>query len=1068
MKKYIIVILGCLLSLAPLKGFAQNINVSGVVVDALGEGLPGANVAIKGANAGVITDLFGKFKISVPSEKAVLIVSFIGYQPQEVAVGNQREFTIKLKDDSKLIDEVVIVGFGSQKKINATGSVKTIDTKSLESRPISNAVQGLQGAVAGLNITNDAGGALGQSMNINIRGVGSIGSGSNSSPLILIDGMEGDLTTLNPNDIENISVLKDASSAAIYGSRAPFGVILVTTKSGTQGKTTVNYTGNLRISQPNLLPDLVDSYTFALMANDSYTNVGDGVVFGQGQLNKILKFQRGELANGIEAVVDKNQWVGAQQCFGNTNWYDVYLKKYTTSQEHNMTVSGGGEKIAYYFSANYLSQTGLFNYADESLTRFGINGKVNVKFNDKLKMQWNTRLINTVNEKPMAMNNLFFHNLGRTSPLIPVTLPTGGYNSESLIPAIQDGGRDIRKQQQLYNQLSLTFEPIKDWKIYMDLDSRLEDPRSTRQVKKIKTDLPNGDQVYASVFSGVADKFQTQGDGSFLIQPSAGKSAYEVTSGHVNSFSFKGYTDYVKVLGSHVLTGLLGAQTEYYSIETNRAATNDVLIDDRPFLNPTASTRLTSNKIGEWASLGFFGRLNYNYADRYMAEVNLRYDGASRFPSTQRWAAFPSFSVGWNVANESFWRPLADAGFEYFKLRGSYGTLGNQNTQSFYQFHQQMNSTTGALVIGGVAGNVLNVYAPFSSSLTWERIENVGGGIEWGLFNNRLTGAFDWSQRVTKDMIADALKLASIYGGNAPKTNNAELRTRGWELELGWRDVVNKDFSYGIYGTISDYKSVVTKFESADGNINGWYNGKQVGDLWGYEVVGIAKSDKEMADYLAKHSQTKLGSKWGGGDLMYRDINNDGSVDSGSSTLENHGDLKVIGNSTPRYAYSFTLEAQYKFIDFRAFFQGIGKRDLSFGNSVTFFGIDGKYNRALFSDHLDYFRYAGSELGANMENPYYGRLRTDGNNTQVSDRFLQDGSYLRLKNLQIGFSMPQTAKLSRYIKRARVYVSGENLFTFTKLKIYDPEAVGSTSDGYGAGKTYPMFKVYSVGLELTF
>lgn len=1068
MKKYIIVILGCLLSLVPLEGFAQNIDVKGTVVDALGEGLPGANVAIKGANTGVITDLYGKFKISVPNAKTVLIFSFIGYQQQEVTIGSQRDLLIELKDDSKLIDEVVIVGYGSQKKINATGAVKTIDTKSLESRPIGNVVQGLQGAVAGLNITNDAGGALGQSMNINIRGVGSIGTGSNSSPLILIDGMEGDLTTLNPNDIENISVLKDASSAAIYGSRAPFGVILVTTKSGTQGKTTVNYTGNVRISQPSLLPDLVDSYTFALMANDSYTNVGDGAVFGQGQLDKILKFQRGELPYGIEAVAGKNEWAGGQRTFGNTNWYDVFLKKQTTSQEHNVTVSGGGEKISYYFSANYLSQTGLFNYADESLTRFGVNGKVNVKFNDKLKMLWSTRLINTNNEKPMAMNNLFFHNLGRISPLTPVSLPTGGYNPESLISAIQDGGRDIRKQQQLYNQLSLTYEPIKDWRIHLKVDSRLEDPRSSRQVKKIKTDLPNGDQTYTGVFSGVADKFLTNGDGSFVIQPSAGKNAYEVTNGHVNSFSFNGYTDYVKALGKHVLTGLLGMQTEYYSVETNRSATNDILIDDRPFLNPTATTRLTSSKIGEWSSMGFFGRLNYNYADRYMAEVNLRYDGASRFPSEQRWAMFPSFSLGWNVANESFWKPLANVGFEYFKLRGSYGTLGNQNTQSFYQFHQQMNSNTGALVIGGAAGNILDVYAPFSPSLTWERVENVGAGIEWGLFNNRLTGAFDWSQRTTKDMIADALKLASIYGGNAPKTNNAELRTRGWELELSWRDMVNKNFSYGISGTISDYKTVVTKFESADGNINGWYAGKKMGDMWGFEVVGIAKSDKEMNDYMGKHSQNTLGSKWGGGDLMYRDIDDDGSVDKGSSTLDNHGDLKVIGNSTPRYAYSFTLDAQYKFIDFRAFFQGIGKRDLNFGNSVTFFGIEGKYNRALFSDHLDYFRYAGAELGGNMDNPYYGRLRTDGNNTQVSDRFTQDGSYLRLKNLQIGFSLPQTAKLSRYIRKARLYVSGENLFTFTKLDIYDPEAVGSASDGYGPGKTYPMFKVYSVGLELTF
>ena len=1067
MKKNIIVILGCLFTLFAVKGYAQSIDVTGTVLDEFKEGLPGASVSIKGTAQGTVTDLDGKFTIKVPNSKSILIVSFIGYQTQEVTVGNQRNIQVTMKDDSKLIDEVVIVGFGTQKKINATGAVKTMDNTVLEARPVANAVQGLQGTVAGLNITNDAGGGLGQEMNINIRGVGSVGDGSDAKPLVLIDGMEGDLSTINPNDIESFSVLKDAAAASIYGSRAPFGVILVTTKTGEKGLS-VNYKGNVRLSQPIAVPNSVDSYTYALMVNDAFINAGGSAQFGKGQLNKILQYQRGELQYGIEKVADQNDWMWGQRSYGNTNWYDTFLKNVSASHEHNLTVSGGGEKVTYYFSTNYLDQSGLFRYADEKYQRLAINGKVGVKFNKYINMIWKSRLVNTENDKPVAMNDLFFHNLGRRSPLMPIEMPNGEYNKESLIPAIKDGGRNNSKNQQLYNQLTLIIEPLKDWRINIDLNSRLENPRGTRQFKKLSYSLPDGAQEDLAVLEGVANKFEVKDDGSFNIQPGAGQSVYEKTNGRVNYFNSNAYTDYSKTLGKHYMKVLFGMQTEHYYTETNRAATNDILLDERPYLSPTASASLISEKKGEWTSMGFFGRLNYVYADRYMAEVNLRYDGASRFPSDKRWALFPSFSLGWNIAQESFWEPLANAGFEYFKIRGSYGSLGNQNTQSFYPYYQQMNSQTGSIVLGGQQANILKVYKPYTTNLKWETVENAGVGVDWGFFNNRLSGSFDWYQRRTKNMLGPSVSLSAVFGGDAPKTNTAEQRTRGWEFEITWRDRINKDFSYSIGATLSDYETIVTKYDSPDGNLDKWYTGKKFGDMWGYEVVGIAKSDKEMADYLVQYSQSQIGSNWGGGDLMYRDIDGNGSVDPGSSTIDNHGDLTVIGNSTPRYAYSFTLEAQYKFIDFRAFFQGIGKRDLFFKNSATFFGFAGAWQRSLYTDHLDYFRYAGAELGANMDDPYYGRLRTDNNNIQVCDRFVQNGSYLRLKNLQIGFNLPHNTKFAKYVKKARLYLSGENLFTFTKLKIYDPEAVGSANDAYGAGKTYPMYRVWSVGLELTF
>ena len=454
-----------------------------------------------------------------------------------------------------------------------------------------------------------------------------------------------------------------------------------------------------------------------------------------------------------------------------------------------------------------------------------------------------------------------------------------------------------------------------------------------------------------------------------------------------------------------------------------------------------------------------------------MVEFNMRGDGASRFPKNQRWGYFPSASVGWNIAQEPFWEKFTEV-CNYLKLRGSYSELGNQNTTSFYPYYQKMATSPGGIVIGGHDVTVLPPYSPYSTSLTWEKIENYGVGLDFGFLNSRLTGSFDVYQRKTKDMVGPALSLPGVFGADAPKTNNAELRTRGWELEVSWRDKINKDWSYSINASLSDYNTIITKYQSSTNKLSGWYEGKNYGEIWGFETIGIAKNDKQMSEYLAQHSQSAIGDKWGGGDLMYKNQDGDPAINKGAQTVDDHGDLVIIGNSTPRYAYSFTLGAQWKFIDIRAYFQGIGKRDYFVGDgskgTSTFFGYGGSaWQSTLFYDHLDYFRYPGSPLGANDEDPYFGRLRTDANNIQYCDRFLQDASYLRLKNLTVGISLPETAKISRYVKKARLYFSAENLFTFTKLKTFDPEALDNNG-GYGAGKCYPQYRTYSVGLELTF
>lgn len=1055
---------------------AQATTVTGTVFEPTGDTAIGASVYEKGSEGkGTITDIDGNFTLPVSSPKATIVVSYVGMETQEVPLDGRTNIEITLKESTTLLNEVVIVGYGTQKKINATGSVRTIDSEVLESRPLSNAVQGLQGAVAGLNITNDSGGAPGSEMQINIRGVGSIGDGSNASPLVLIDGMEGDLSSINPNDIENISVLKDAAAASIYGSRAPFGVVLVTTKSGSDRGVRVNYTGNVRFQDPVSVPNRVDSYTMALMVNDGYINSGGNPQFSQSMLDRLLSYQRGELKDGTEAE-SPTKWKENFQSWANTDWYDVYMKNVAVSQEHNFSVTGGSSNVNYYFSGNYLDQSGIFRYADEKYRRLALTGKVNVKFNNYVRFSWSTRYISTSNNKPSALNSLFYHNLGRRYATEPLYLPNGEYHPKSLVPAITEGGRELTKTQQFYNQANLIIEPIKDWMIHAELNSRIENNPYTRQFKPVYVTGPDGNPVPVLVFEGVTPQHVIRPNGTFNVYPQGGESYFEKAMTSVNYFSTNVYTDYsLDINSDHHFKFLLGMQSEYFKNDITRVASTNIVLPDKPFLPSEVGGEgnMISESKGDWSSLGFFGRVNYNYADRYMLEVNLRADGASRFPKNQRWSTFPSVSIGWNVAQEKFWEDWTQV-CNYLKIRGSYGVLGNQNTNSFYQYYQKMTTSGGQAVLGGQQVTVLPVYDPFSTSLTWEKIENAGVGLDFGLFNSRLQGSFDWYQRTTKDMVGPALALPGIYGGDAPKTNNAELRTRGWEVEVSWRDRINNDWSYSISASLSDYQSVVTKYDSPTNEVNKWYAGKTYGEIWGFRTVGIAKSDKEMADYLAQHSQSAIGNNWGGGDVMYANLDNDPAINKGSETINDHGDLTVIGNSTPRFAYSFTLEASWKFIDLRAYFQGIGKRDYFIGNGLmgtsTFFGFGGgPWQYTPFVDHLDYFRYAGSELGANLD-PYYGRLRTDANNIQYCDRFLQDASYLRLKNLTIGFSLPENTSLAKYVRKARLYFSAENLFTHSKLKIFDPEAL-ETSDGVysgGAGKAYPQYRTFSIGLELTF
>ncbi len=1057
--------------------------LSGTVTDNNGEFLVGVSVIEKGTTRGVVTDVDGSFKINV-KQGTMLKFSSVGYQTiEQEAVPNM---TITLPDDAQNIDDVVVVGYGVQKKINLTGAVTTIGSEAIDSRPVTDVARALQGAIAGVNFSNDNGGELGEKMSLNIRGAGSIGQGSNSDPLVLIDGVEGDMNSLNPSDIESFTVLKDASAASIYGSRAAFGVVLITTKSGSVGRVKVSFNSNIRLSNPISVPKMVSSVEYANALNDA-ARVTDGTTrFSQSNIDKMISNLDNHLP-GIEPSINDNSiWqVNAQQ-YANINYYDLHLKTITPSYDNTLSVSGGiDKKVTYYFSAGYLSQNGIFKFADENLNRLSLNGKVDAWFHKKIKFSYNTRFIRENYDKPVAQTAQFYHALSRSAPNVAIYYPSGTYSNLSWVRQLQEGGRFVQQKDFLYNQGKLEIEPLKNWKIYAELNSRIETPQESKQIKKFYDETPLGTLVPAEVI-GSSTSWRVEPNGTFNANVTTinGKSNnyYEIAKSKNLYLSSNLYTNYeLNLANAHHFLFLVGMQTEYYSASLIRSAADNILSDDTPFLpnlsNTTDNRILIAERKGEWSNLGIFGRINYDYKERYLLEINLRVDGASRFPPNKRWGIFPAFSLGWNIAKEDFWEPFAKTA-NLLKIRASYGLLGNQNTTSFYPYFQSMTNSSGQYLINNTIVTTLSSPLPVSENITWEKVENYSIGIDWGLFQNKLTGSVDYYQRRTYDMIGPANLLPAVYGVdfvNYPKINNTEMVTNGWEVEVTWKDVIGKEFNYSVSAVVSDYLSKITKYNNPekilfiDGKPQ-FYDGKILGEIWGFETLGIAQTDKQMNEHIARYDQSALGSNWAAGDIMYANLDDNPKITQSGATADNPQDLKVIGNSTPRYAFGIRLGMSWRWLDFSAFIQGIGKRDL-YGYGNVFFGVEAPYRSTFWKEHLDYWRPNGDPNGSNTD-AYYARPRFGGiganPNQYTQTRFLQNAAYVRLKNLQLGYTLPSDISQKVWINKLRIYLSVDNLLTFTKLRIVDPEAVAIDTNFEGSGKVSPMSRTFSFGLNLTF
>lgn len=1064
-----ILLCACFVACSPLYIFAQNseremtsqrkVAISGLVRDNAGLPVIGASVVELGTSNGVITNLDGEFTLSV-SMGGVLKFSYIGFKDVLAKITNADNLKIVLEEDTETLDEVVVVGFGTQKKVNLTGSVAVVSQKEIASRPVATATQALQGLVPGLQISTTSG-SLDSSSSINIRGVGTIGQGSSGSPLILIDGMQGDINTINTQDIENISVLKDAASSSIYGSKAPFGVILITTKSGGKGKTSISYNSSFRWNSPVLKPEIMDSYTFASYYNIANMNSGSGVFFNEEHMQRIKDYQSGVLETEVPADGDKwaNGYLGGN---ANNDWYDIYYKDFAFSQDHNVTVNGGAEKFNYYVSLGYLGQDGLLDVGKERLNRYNLSVKLNATLSKWAKMNYSMRFVRKDDERPSDLSNYFYTRLAMQGwPTLPLYDPNGNLHAQNPYGLLKNGGNSKAQADDTSHQLTFILEPIKNWKTHLEMNYRIWN----------KNWHWNQKPVYLYDVSGNP-------------YPSDQRLESQVHEDHRkhNYWNINAYTDYTHSFNDkHNLYAMLGFQAEELDNTEFGLNRRGIIVPDLPEVDITTGLDSNGNPVpptvngsrSSWSTAGFFGRLNYDYNGKYLAEVNLRYDGTSRFRKDQRWALFPSFSLGWNVARENFWESISDE-INTLKFRVSYGELGNQNTSNWYQTYQiiQVNAASGAWLQNGVKPTISWAPGLVSATLGWETIRTYNFGVDLGMFDNRLRGSFDYFIRNTNNMVGNAPELPSILGTGVPITNNTDLKTYGWELELGWNDRLKNGLGYSVKMTLSDAQTKVTKYPNNPTNSLGQTLENHVlGEIWGYETIGIAKTEQEMKDHLASlpnGGQSALGSNWSAGDIMYADLNNDGKISSGANTLADSGDRKVIGNNTPRYMFGLDLSADWKGFDFRAFFQGVLKRDY-WQSSFYFWGAhDDIWWSCGLTDHADFFQAEPYEAFEANTDAYYPRplWKEGGKNRQVQTRYLQDASYIRLKNLQLGYTLPSSLTHKINIQKLRFYISGENLLTFSKMaKIFDPETVGG---GANNGNAYPLSQTISLGLNLTF
>jgi TonB-linked SusC/RagA family outer membrane protein len=1030
--------------------------------------MDGVSVAVKNTKIATTTNKAGNFSIRVGGANAVLVFTSVGIKTREVPVSSKSPIEVILEEDAKSLDNVIVVGYGNQKKADLTGAVEQVGSQYFEDRPVPNISRALQGVIPNLNIVQTDGRPI-TNPAYNVRGVTSIGAGGEA--LILIDGVEGDPMNLNPNDIESITVLKDAASAAIYGARGAFGVILITTKTPKKGKVQFTYSGNYTVLQQNAKLDLVtDGYLWTKMFDESYrswfgtsaTTIGGAIPFSQAYLDS-LKYRSENPGKLPEVTV--NPANGQYVYYGNTNWVDELYAKSIPAMEHSINISGASDKVDYVLSGRYYNQGGVFKYSPDHYNKYNLRFKGGVQVNSWLKLTGNTDYSTFDYKYPLAttedVTTNFFAQRTNGFPVTVMFNPDGTLTKDAANgPGSLLYGKSvsITKQTFVRNTVGFQATPLSDLSIKGDFTYQT----SLFNADEKRVPVPYSEKVGEIKYSA------------------AGRSQLRKTTSSTNYYAANLYGEFRKALGDHTLKVLLGGNLESSSLKKNLYQRDDLILPDLGDFNlATGKNFVMSGGGSEWATAGVFYRLNYDFKNKYLLQLNGRYDGSSKFPAADQYAFFPSVSAGWKVADEKFLRNTRDW-LDNLKLRASYGSLGNSQIAP-YMYTEQLKAYTSTAIINGALSTYIQQPAVLANNLTWEKSTTLDAGIDADVLHSKLSASFDWYQRKTTDMITVGQPLPSVFGAAVPLGNNANLITKGFELTLKWSDQIRakRPIEYDVRFTLADNNAYITKFYNPNNLITTYYAGQRVGDIWGYETEGLFTSDEDINKHADQHFITVSASnKLLPGDIKFKDLNGDGKIDQGNNTLQNPGDRKIIGNTRPRMTFGLTTNWKWNNFSLSAFFQGVGKRDwYPSGGTYKFWGQYASWYGILPRHTLE-MRWTEENPNPNAYFPRYrGPEPFAGRELDVQSKYLQDASYIRLKNITLSYTLSGKLLQRLKISRLQFYVTGQNLWTYSPMykitkgfdveviapSVYDPGGASS-----GDGNTYPMLKSYTFGLNLSF
>lgn len=1035
----------------------------GVVKDNQGETVIGASVVVKGSTNGTITGLDGDFTLNNVKRGDVIQISYIGYVSQEV-VWQGTPLNITLKEDSQTLEEVVVVGFGSQKKANLTGSVSQVKMDDvLGERPVTNVKNALQGSMPGLMVSGGA--SPGEAKSFNIRGTVSI---NGMNPLVLIDNVEGDIDLLNPEDIESVTVLKDAASSAIYGARAAAGVILITTKKAKKGeKFNLNYNANFgfqtSINSPKQAS--LDEYLRAYQA----AGFSETYYAGNGSVSKWREYLAGYKENpAAYPTVGDGIYIGEDGAPYYLNDKDVYKAFQETSfmQTHNLTANGGTEKLRYRLSAGLTKEDGPLIESKDTYMRKNISSFISADITDWLTQEADFRYTVADRSEPMGsgdgiycMNHISFYPSG----MMPGSVNTSVGKDLPLITP---------ENQIRYNNPYLT--DTDNTRIY--LRTILRPIKGLELVGEYTYDRKNWQKsYYAKKWEYTTEQL---GSNNSVTSDYLFKSEDHEDYNALNLYGTYNFS----IKEDHMFKVMAGFNQERKQNSWISVQTHDMIAPSAPSFTSATGKIIPQNSYSDYAIRGAFYRINYNYKDRYLFEANGRYDGSSKFPKDDRFGFFPSFSVGWNIAREAWMEKALDYVSD-LKLRASWGQIGNQNIGNYgYYSTMQPVGNSNYWLKDGEFITYISTPGLVSNSFTWETVETLDIGFDASMFNSRLQVTFDWYQRTTRDMLIAGIQLPAVVGTSAPMRNAADMRTRGWEIAVNWRDQIG-DWKYNVGFNLYDYKSKITKYSNNEGKLlsQNYYEGKTLGEIWGYVSDGFYTIDDfdGPGTWQLKDGVASLdGYNPRPGDEKFVNLNDDrgtNEINSGLNTVDSPGDQKVIGNSTPRYNFGVNLGVSYKGFSLSAILQGTAKRDVWIGGMSLFpFGGSAKAYYPVFYNQTDYWEPMGSCDGQYTENDreywvaknpdaslyrLYSNMQNHGSNQRASTKYLQNGAYMRLKNITLAYTFPKALISKVSLSALKVFVSAENLATISSLpKGYDPERLS-----WG----YPFYRTLSFGLNVT-